>query len=388
MFFCKSPVDHLERGIVARIVQIAREASMKHWQETSRIMQLLLDLAEQGRTAALATVIHIEGSAYRRPGAKMLILDDGEMFGSISGGCLEADVREVGLSVMRGGEARLLHYDTGTDYQLPFGLGLGCNGSVDIFVQRAVPDLLEIAGPVTRLLQGDDPFAVCTVIRGSRAIARSVVVTSRGKRLGSTRDVNLDHRIATNANGLLELGLSQRQDFAGDEVFVELQVPPPSLIIFGAGEDTRPLARCAAEVGFRVAVVDHRPAYLSPDNYPAEVRLVEARAEAETSDVKLGALTYAVVKTHSVEHDRKWVARLLASDVPYIGVLGPRARTEEILRELRSENDERIFGPIGIDLGADGPEQIAVSIVAELLARVSGREPMHLRQRESAIHVG
>ena len=100
----------------------------------------------------------------------------------------------------------------------------------------------------------------------------------------------------------------------------------------------------------------------------------------------MGPLSYAVVKTHSIEQDSKWVARLLASDVPYIGVLGPRARTEEILRELRSENDERIFGPIGLDLGADGPEQIAVSIVAELLARVSGREPMHLRQREAAIH--
>jgi len=164
MFFCKSPVDRLAEGVVAHIVQILREASMKHWQETSCIMHLLLDLAEQERTAALATVIRIEGSAYRRPGAKMLILDDGAMLGSISGGCLEADVREVALAMMRGGEARLLHYDTGTDYQLPVGLGLGCNGSVDIFVQRAVPNLLEIAGPVTRLLQGDDAFAVCTVI--------------------------------------------------------------------------------------------------------------------------------------------------------------------------------------------------------------------------------
>jgi len=308
---------------------------MKHWQETSRILQLLLSRAEQGRAAALATVIHIEGSAYRRPGAKMLIFDDGAMLGSVSGGCLEADVREVALSVMHGGETRLLHYDTGTDYQLPFGLGLGCNGSVDIFVQCAVPNLLEIAGPVTRLLQGDEPFAVCTVIRGPRAIARSVAVTSRGERFGSTGDVNLDHRIATNANELLETRLSQRQDFEGYEVFVDLQVPPPSLVVFGAGEDTPPLARCAAEVGFRVTVVDHRPAYLFPENYPAEVRLVEARADTVTPEVRLGPLTYAVVKTHSIEQDSKWVARLLASDVPYIGVLGPRARTEEILRELR-----------------------------------------------------
>ena len=132
---------------MTRIIRIVREASMKHWQETSRILQLLLSRAEQGRAAALATVIHIEGSAYRRPGAKMLIFDDGAMLGSVSGGCLEADVREVALSVMRGGEPRLLHYDTGTDYQLPIGLGLGCNGSVDIFVQRAVPDGHRQPGP-------------------------------------------------------------------------------------------------------------------------------------------------------------------------------------------------------------------------------------------------
>ena len=169
---------------------------MKHWQETSRIMQLLVDLAQQGKTAALATVIDIEGSAYRRPGAKMLILEDGAMFGSVSGGCLEADVREVALSVMRTGEPRLLHYDTGTDYQLPIGLGLGCNGSVDIFVQRVVPDLLEVAVPLTQLLRGDDPFAVCTVIRGPRAIGCSLVITPRGILVGSTGDLNLDRRVA------------------------------------------------------------------------------------------------------------------------------------------------------------------------------------------------
>jgi xanthine/CO dehydrogenase XdhC/CoxF family maturation factor len=132
--------------------------------------------------------------------------------------------------------------------------------------------------------------------------------------------------------------------------------------------------------------VDHRPAHLSNTNYPAEIRLVEARADDEISHLPLGPNTYAVVKTHSIEHDRNWVGRLLAGDVPYIGVLGPRARTDEIMRELHQEDDERVFGPVGLDLGAEGPEQIAISIVAELLARVSGREPAHLRAKEGAIH--
>ena len=362
---------------------------MKHWQETSRILQLLARLAEQGRGAALATVVHIRGSAYRRPGAKMLIEDDGAMAGSVSGGCLEADVREVALSVIRDGVPQLLHYDTGSDDETPFGLGLGCNGAVDIFVQRATaPDLLETSRRIIPLLDGDAAFAVSTIVRGGAGLGRSVVVGMNGKPVGSTGDASLDRMIAAGASDFIGTGISQLHDLEAHQVFTEVQLPPPSLLVLGAGEDTRPLVACAAGVGFRVTVVDHRPAYLTPDHYPAGTRLVEARSDSNLSDLPLGPRAYAVVKTHSLEHDREWVRRLLASDVPYIGVLGPRARIDEVLRELGAEENDRVFGPVGLDLGADGPEQIAVSVVAELLALLSGREPDHLRTKEGAIHAG
>ena len=362
---------------------------MKHWQETYRILQLLTRLVEQGRGAALATVVHIQGSAYRRPGAKMLIADDGAMAGSVSGGCLEADVREVALSVIRSGTPQLLHYDTGTDDQTPFGLGLGCNGAVDIFVQRAsAPDVLKTARQVALLLQGDAPFAVSTIVRGAAGLGRSVVVASHGKPAGSTGDADLDRTIAARASDLLGAGISQLDDLDANHVFTDVQVPPPSLIVFGAGEDSRPLVATATDVGFRVTVVDHRPAYLVPDHYSVGTRLLEARADSSLSGLPLGPRTYAVVKTHSLAHDREWVGRLLASNVAYIGVLGPSARVDEMLRELGAEENDRVFGPVGLDLGADGPEQIAVSVVAELLALISGREPGHLRAKEGAIHAG
>ena len=362
---------------------------MKHWQETYRILQLLTRLVEQGRGAALATVVHIQGSAYRRPGAKMLIADDGAMAGSVSGGCLEADVREVALSVIRSGTPQLLHYDTGTDDQTPFGLGLGCNGAVDIFVQRAsAPDVLKTARQVALLLQGDAPFAVSTIVRGAAGLGRSVVVASHGKPAGSTGDADLDRTIAARASDLLGAGISQLDDLDANHVFTDVQVPPPSLIVFGAGEDSRPLVATATDVGFRVTVVDHRPAYLVPDHYSVGTRLLEARADSSLSGLPLGPRTYAVVKTHSLAHDREWVGRLLASNVVYIGVLGPSARVDEMLRELGAEENDRVFGPVGLDLGADGPEQIAVSVVAELLALISGREPGHLRAKEGAIHAG
>jgi xanthine dehydrogenase accessory factor len=362
---------------------------MKHWQETSRILQLLARLAEQGRGAALATVINVQGSAYRRPGAKVLIADDGAMAGSVSGGCLEADVREVALSVIRHGTPQLLHYDTGSDDEMPFGLGLGCNGAVDIFVQRATtPDLLETSLRIIALLHGDDAFAVSTIVRGATGLGRSVVVGTSGKSIGSTGDTNLDRIIAASASDFLDTGISQLHDLAAYQVFTEVQLPPPTLLVLGAGEDTRPLVACASDVGFRVTVVDHRPAYLTPDLYPAATRLVAARSDSNITDLPLGPQAYAVVKTHSLEHDREWVRRLLATEIRYIGVLGPRARIEEVLRELGAEEDDRVFGPVGLDLGAYGPEQIAVSIVAELLALHWDREPVHLRMKESAINAG
>ena len=361
---------------------------MKHWQETSSILQALAQLAGQQRGAALATVVRIRGSAYRRPGAKMLISDDGAMAGSVSGGCLEADVREVALSVIRNGSPRLRHYDTGADDQMPFGLGLGCNGAVDIFVQLATaPSARETAGHIAARLQGDQPFTVSTIVE-EVGPGRALVVGADGQPAGSTGDVALDRAIAARARDMLAAGASVLYDLGSHKVFTEVLLPPPTLLILGAGEDARPLAAYAAQAGFRVTVVDHRPAYLEPAHYPADIRLIAARPEEHSGDLPLGPHTYAVVKTHSLAHDRDWVARLLASEVPYIGVLGPRERIDDLLHQLGAEGSDRVFGPVGLDLGGEGPEQVALSITAELLAVWSGREPRHLREREGVIHAG
>jgi xanthine dehydrogenase accessory factor len=360
---------------------------MKHWQETSGILQLLGRLAEQDRSAALATVVHIEGSAYRRPGAKMLVEDDGTTTGSVSGGCLEADVREVALSVIRTGLSQLRHYETGADERAPFGLGLGCTGAVDIFVQLATsPELLETSGRVVPLLRGDDTFAVSTVVRGERGVGRSVLLGIKGELIGSTGDAGLDRMIALRAGESLRAGDSQLHELEAHQVFTDVQRPPPALLIFGGGDDARPLVRLATDIGFRVTVIDHRSANLTTNHYPAGTRLFEARSDSSIADLPLGPRSYAIVKTHSLEHDRAWLERLLASQVPYIGVLGPRSRIEEMLDDLGAGEDDRVFGPVGLDLGAEGPEQIAVSIVAELLALLSGTEPRHLRAKEGAIH--
>ena len=333
---------------------------MNHWKETAEILSRLAELRAAGRRAALATVVQIVGSAYRRPGAKFLIEETGDTIGSVSGGCLEADVREVAREVMATGKPSLRHYSTGTDEDVVWGLGLGCNGLVDVFIQPATEGpLVEQANRLRDLLAGDSAFAISTVLEGERTGATTVV----------------------EAGG----AISGVQATAGGQVFVEALPPPPHLVVCGAGDDARPLVTYAAEAGFRVTVVDHRQGLMQPSWFPQAARLVVARPE-EPADLPPAGRSLAVVKTHSLNHDREWVRRLLDAGVPYVGVLGPRLRTEAILREIGREGDERVYGPVGLDLGADGPHQVSLAIVAELLAFTAQREPRHLSERQEAIH--
>jgi xanthine dehydrogenase accessory factor len=357
------------------------------WQETAKVVERIVRLAEVGQRGAVATVVRIQGSAYRRPGAKFLVAEGGQTLGGVSGGCLEADVREVALAVMRNGVPRLLHYDTGNDEQRVWGLGLGCNGSVDIFVQLATSEAaLRVAGQVKELLKGEDAFAVSTLVEGPGQSGCALILGSAGILAGSMGDPQLDKEVGRLCLDRLAKGVSELHAAGSGRVFTEVYLPPPHLIICGAGDDSIPLVGYAAAAGFRVTVVDHRPAYLTPERFPAAMRLLRLRPEEELSPLPLGPRSYVVLKTHSLAHDREWVRRLLLTEVPYIGLLGPGKRREVILDQIDSTEGYRVFGPVGLDLGAEGPEQIALSIVAELLAVRSGREPRHLRTRESTIH--
>ena len=365
---------------------------MKHWQETSQIVGRVAELAVAGRRAAMATVVRIEGSAYRRPGAKLLVEESGATRGGVSGGCLEADVREIGMTVMRDGVPRLRHYETGDDDRTVWGLGLGCNGAVDVFVQPvASRDALHAAGRVRALLAGDAPFAVSTVVRGPSAVLGRMVVAPDGPPAGSTGtsgpDRELDREMARRAEALIAVGESKCWDVESAGVFTEVHVPPPRLVICGAGDDAMPLSACASQVGFRVTVVDHRPAHLSRERFPDAERIVRGPADG-LDGLPLGPRSYPVVMTHSFAHDREWVRRLLGTDVPYIGLLGPRARRDEILHQIGATATGRLFAPVGLHLGADGPEQVAMSIVAELLAARTSSTPRHLREKEGVIHAG
>ncbi len=370
---------------------------MIHRKETAEVFARLAELEAEGRRAALATVVRISGSAYRRPGAKLLVEEAGDTLGSVSGGCLEADVREVARGVLAGGAPRLLHYDTGSDEDALWGMGLGCDGRVDVFVQAATEGpLAEIAPRLRELLAGEAALVVATALDAPEEPAGpTLVVPAGGGAEGSMGTQELDRAAAERARLLVAAGRSSLETVGGRRVFFDVLQAPRHLLILGAGDDARPLVAYAADAGFRVTVADHRPALLAPGRFPGAFAAVRARPEEEPAPelARLlgrapGRRALAVVKTHSLAHDREWVRRLLAAGLPYVGVLGPRGRTGALLAELDAEGDPRVFAPVGLDLGADGPRQVALAIVAELLAFASGREPRHLAQRREAIHAG
>jgi xanthine dehydrogenase accessory factor len=363
-------------------------SAVKHWKEAAEVFGRIVAAAQGGRRAALATVVRIQGSAYRRPGARFLIEEGGLTSGSVSGGCLEADVRETALEVMRAGAPRLLHYDTSTDDRTVWGLGLGCNGSVDIFVQPATEgEPLEIAQRALDLLAGESPFVLSTVLQGP-ASGRAMLSDAEGIVAGSTGLSDLDRAVARQGMDVLSSGESRLHELQAWEVFSEHLAPPPNLIVFGAGDDAIPLCRYASDAGFRVTVVDHRQAYLSPERFPDAAGLQLRRSEEGLASLPVGPRAFAVVKTHSFAEDREWARQLVASNLPYVGLLGPRARAAEIRSQIGAKENGRVYAPVGLDLGAEGPEQVALAIVAELLAVRSSREPWPLREKEGAIHAG
>jgi xanthine dehydrogenase accessory factor len=360
---------------------------MKQWLETRQILERWQELRRGGQAAALATVVRVRGSAYRRPGAKLLVAADGSSVGNVSGGCLEEDVREVALRVIESGRAELRSYCSGADPVDAWDLGVGCEGEVEVFVR---PLRVGLAALHARLA-GDEPFAFCSLCReGDGGAAEGLLVSAEGVG-GTLGDDALDAMAVRVARSLPEGEPSGLHQVAGHTVFIDRFLPPPRLIVCGAGDDARPVVRLALDAGFGVTVVDRRPALLDPSRFPAAAQLVLTAPAGYADRNPTSAEQYALLMTHSFADDVAWASVLGRRPLRYLGILGPRARTERLLRTAglqEMEEDPRLFGPVGLDVGTEGAEQVAISILAELLAVQSGRAGGSLRDRCVPIHAG
>jgi xanthine dehydrogenase accessory factor len=358
---------------------------VKQWHETKQVLDFLARVRAEGKRAALATVVRVRGSAYRHEGAKLAVAEDGGCAGNVSGGCLEGDVREVASQVLRTGRAELRSYCSSADDIAAWDLGVGCEGQVDVLIEPAEPRPRERA-----LLEGRRPFAACTELpgegRGETGERRWLIVTDGGVE-GDLASRELTVLAAARARELLAGGQSGGgvHELAGRSVFIDVFEPPPQLVILGAGDDARPLARFAADVGFRVVVVDRRLGYLTPERFPTAAQFVDSAGDRLAGVLPLDAACYAIVMTHNFADDHAYLRALLGGPVAYIGMLGPRQRTERMLHDLGAD-DARVYGPVGLDIGTDGAEQVALAVIAEILALRAGRGARSLRDRAAPIH--
>ena len=342
------------------------------------------------KRAVLATVIDVRGSGYRLPGARMLILENGHHFGTVSGGCLEADVLERAKKVLATGDPDLFTYDTTGDENSVFSMNMGCRGVIRILLE-----------PVTR----ESPI-IQRLSKASKDRSREVLATciaapaGSGSKIGSRKWLG---DTGTTAGDDLMDALSQfaasgcsyemaQLDTSGGmlEYAFEAIEPPTALLVFGAGADAVPLSNLAAELGWHVAVHDHRPAYLTNLRFPTAEKLALQLADEPPDLSYTDARTAGVVMTHNYGRDRLILPALLSSNVFYVGALGPKTRTEQLLREIDGELTDqqlsRLYAPIGLDIGAATPETIALSIVAEIQSVLADRDGGHLRSRRGSIY--
>ena len=365
--------------------------------EITDVLAAIESLAARGERMALATIVAVRGSTYRRPGARLLVPEEGAPVGNISGGCLEGDVADMARVVMDEGRARLAGWDLTADDDAVWGLGLGCNGAIEVFIEPA-ERAAEVAGALRMALEEERPICVVTVVEsegGGVAPGARIVVTPGGDVDGSLGDPAVDAEAVEAARELLAAERSEVRTLSGGaRVFVEVLEPPVRLVICGAGHDAIPLVRAASVLGWRTVVVDDREAFLSADRFPEADGFVHVSTPEDAAKAAaIDARTYVVVMTHNYLRDLGYLRSLLTSPAAYVGMLGPAARTQRILMDLADEGVEvtpgrraSIHGPAGLDLGSEGPEEIAQSILAEIVAVRRGRDGGFLRERPGPIH--
>ncbi|WP_164844398.1 XdhC family protein [Azoarcus sp. DN11] len=370
--------------------------------EMQRIIQCWARLRGRGEQAALATVVAVEGSTYRRPGARMLVSADGESMGAISGGCLERDVFRQAARVLHSGEPAVVVYDsTGDDVEE--GYSLGCNGVVVVLVEplaaQGVSAALDfVADCLTRRRRA----AVATVFAaqgacGARIGARLALGDDGAVCALGIDDASLRSRLEGKAREALRDGQSARvrlRTAEGQvEAFVEFISPPPALTIFGAGHDAVPLAQFAKALGWQVSVVSRNVGHGIHGRFAWADRVLVADAETALAGQADEGGAIAVVMTHNYFEDLRVLRALIPRRPRYVALLGPKRRTVRLLAALEDEGlDVRgemagwLHGPAGLDIGADTPEEIALAIVAEIRAVIAGRTGGFARVRRGPLH--
>lgn len=368
--------------------------------EIKNIIAAYNELCNTGKKSVLATVVHVEGSSYRRPGARMLITEDGNLTGAISGGCLEGDALRKALLVMTENNTKLVTYDTMDEDDAKFGLGLGCNGIIQVLMEPIDPS------------DANNPIQFLKAVNEKRQKAVLGTVFSlqdkKNPQYGTCFLLKEDGSIISNAPFLNDILLPGANEALADKntsyknyisdkhnitAFIEMIKPPVSLIIIGAGNDVIPVVDMADVLGWETTVIDGRANYAKKERFVSACQVLVSKPEHALEQIVIDGQTVFLLMTHNYNYDKAMLCQLLQMNVTFIGMLGPKKKRERMMKEFKEEGlslTEKqlsvLHCPVGLDIGAENSEEIALSILAEIKALFAGKNVQSLRTINEVIH--
>lgn len=345
----------------------------------------------QHKKTALATVVQVEGSSYRRPGARMLVTESGEITGAISGGCLEGDALRKAQRAIHLKQNKLLIYDTIHEEDQRFGIQLGCNGIVYILLEPILPEAQHNPVQLLKKVARDRNAAVLVTVfnRDKNATQTGTCLVALEGESPVTPDEQLEQELAL----VFEQKQSKLRSTPEQSILFQFVPPAIHLVIVGAGNDAQPLVELAFLLGWNITVADGRPAYATSQRFPKANQICLTASDNLLNSIAVDEQTAVVLMTHNYNYDKIALQPLMQSACKYIGVLGPKQKLEKMLDELTleglemdSEMQHKLHGPVGLDIGAETSEEIAVAIVAEIMAVFSNRGGTPLKNRAMEIH--
>jgi len=365
--------------------------------EISEILKAYSEAISEDKKTALATVVKVEGSSYRQPGARMLVTEDGSLTGAISGGCLEGDALRKALLSIHQKQNKLITYNTNNEDDAELGLQLGCNGIVHILFEYIDENTPNNPIQLLQQLQAErSPAIIGTLFSLKKQARQDGTILFYRENTAPLYQIDAAAELLTEAKNVLESKTATIKKIDKNsevEALIEYIAPPVSLVIVGAGNDVQPLVKMVEILGWEITIAEGRATHATKKRFPKAKQILVGKSEQVFEDIKIDCQTYFVLITHNYKYDLAMLKLLLQTDCNYIGILGPKTKLNRMLEDLSDEGIKvteeqlnRIYGPIGLDIGAETSEEIALSIIAEIKAMMSGKTGTSLKYKTGKIH--
>jgi xanthine dehydrogenase accessory factor len=355
-----------------------------------------------GRKAALAAVVHLDGSSYRRPGARMIVNDEGELTGAISGGCLEGDALRKALLVLSKQQSKLVTYDTSDEDDMTIGIQLGCAGVIQVLFEPIDPNNpnnpIQLLRKVVAIRQNAVLVTIFSLQRKHDAQAGTcLLMEANGNVSGHIPYPRIEAAVMADVQEAMNKKQSSFKEYIDQELmvtaFIEFLQPAVSMVVVGAGNDAIPMMQMAEIIGWDVRVVDGRNTHAKPERFSTACQVLVSKPEKVLEQIPIDERTVFVMMTHNYNYDMAMLKALLPKSIPYIGMLGPRKKLERMIAEIREDGVEireemleKVYGPTGLEIGAETAEEIALSIISEIQAVMNEKSGGILREKTDVIH--